>query len=467
MFSDTKELYLYIRELGIDVVDFKLVDMWGRWRHISAPARKITQKVLDQGFAFDPEMLGFEVNDGGNLIFVPDPHTAFEEEWGDIRVLSLICNVHVPGEDLPRHADDPRHICSLAEKALAREGPGDQLLILPRFEFYVFDTARFENKPNYTFYWLESEAAGWNPERNNLGYYVRPRQGYQVTPPQDTLFDLRNRLVAMLEEGKVPVRHHHHHAGAAGQIEIEVDFNPPGRTADSFMMLKYIAKNLATKMARTATFMPKPIPSEAASGLHLHFKLQKGEENLFMGEESSYRGLNSTALNFMGGILTHMDSLMAFTNPSTNSYKRLMGGMDSPIYKAFTANDKSCAIRVPDYTQWEQDKCFELRIPDATCNPYLAFAAVTMAGLDGIRKKIDPRREGFGPYSRGDDEPAKTPSSLRNALKALESDHDYLTESGVFSQELIRRWIQLKTQGEVWQVDSRPHPYEFELYYDL
>ena len=472
MFNSLGDCIKYINETGVEELDFKMVDLMGRWRHVSAPAASITQDTMREGFGFDASNLGFKNIEKSDMITIPDPVTAFEEDWEGIRVLSFMCNVHVVEGDEARFAQDPRYVCHKAEEQLKHLDLGEKLMFLPELEFYVLDNVSFGKDPEHSFYYLESESAGWSPDMNNLGYYNRKGKGYQVSPPSDALYVYRQRLVKMLRESGVRVKYHHHEVGAPGQMEIEVDFNTPTRSADSIMLLKHIARNLARTMGKTVTFMPKPIYGEAGSGMHIHFKLYRHDRNLFAGE--GYGGLSDIARYFIGGILSHARSLMAFTNPSTNSYKRLVPGYEAPVSLVYATANRSAAIRIPGYAKQENDRRFEYRPPDASCNPYLAFAALIMAGIDGMKKEIDPITKGFGPfdgnlYNMPEEERKvirKLPLNLEESLNALEDDHQYLLEGGVFCRELIDNWIKTKLENEVKAVEGRPHPYEYEMYFD-
>lgn len=464
----------YIKEMDVDMVDFKIIDLMGRWRHVSVPARKVTEEVLGEGFGFDASNYGFLKVEKSDMIFKPDSTTAFEEEWDDFRVLSLICNIFTTDAVESRFSQDPRNISQKAEKYLKELGLADELRILPEFEFYVFDQADFESRAQGSYFVLNSRAHGWTPGDGHTGYGNRKGNAYQAAPPGDQLFMFRNSLVKMLEAGGMPVKYHHHEVGAPGQVEIEVEFGTITQMADHTMMLKYIARNLATRIGKTVTFMPKPVADEAGSGLHIHFKLYKDGKNIF-ADPAGYSGLSKTAMHFIGGLLKHSKGLMALTNPSTNSYKRLIPGFEAPVSIVYSTGNRSAAIRIPAYAMAEDDKRFEFRPPDATCNPYLSYSAMLMAGIDGIRNKIDPEKEGFGPFDVNFfdlpkeelEKIQKLPCCLEEALEELEKDHDYLTEGGVFPKELIEHWIKVKTENEIEPIRSFPHPMEYVMYYDL
>ncbi|MCD4786190.1 MAG: type I glutamate--ammonia ligase [Candidatus Eremiobacteraeota bacterium] len=474
MFETRFDCVKYIREMSIDLVDLKLVDLMGRWRHLSVPARKISEIVIEEGFGFDASNYGFLSVEKSDMILKPDLETAFEEEWDGVRVLSLICNAHTTEKGEPRFLQDPRYIAQKAEEYLEETGVADEIKILPEFEFYVFNEVNFNSEPFASYFNIKSTAMGWDAGFESSGYGNRPNMGYHATPPGDTLFTFRNSLVRKLEESGVPVKYHHHEVGAPGQVEVEVEFDNLTRMADHTLLLKYLAHNIAFKSGKTATFMPKPIENEPGSGMHVHFKLYKKGRNIF-ADPDGYSGLSETALHFIGGILTHSKGLLAFTNPSTNSYKRLVPGYEAPVSIAYATANRSAAIRIPGYARLEDDKRFEYRTPDASCNPYLAFTALLLAGIDGVKKKINPQKAGFGPYDVNFFELSceerkkikQLPHSLADALKELEEDHEYLVESGVFPRELIKHWINLKREREIIPVQKKPHPYEFVLYYDV
>ncbi len=355
-------------------------------------------------------------------------------------------------------------------------GIADEMRIGPEFEFYVFDHVSYECSPHKVGFSIDAEQAIWNSgesEYQNLGYKVPLKGGYHITPPQDVLYDLRARMCLLMEANNIPVKYHHHEVGGPGQMEIEVEFGGLREMADRTMLTKYLIKNLAFAEGKTVTFMPKPLFGEAGNGLHVHMHLFKDNEPLFF-DPDGYSQLSKEALYFIGGLLKHAPALLAFTNPSTNSYKRLVPGYEAPVSVCFATANRSAVIRVPAYAKSPAQKRFEFRSSDATCNPYLAYSAMLMAGLDGIRSKIDPTAEGFGPYDINlyklpPEEQAKIkglPRSLDEALDALEEDHDFLLAGGVFPQRLIDIWIENKRQ-EARRVNDIPHPLEFELYYDL
>jgi len=411
------------------------------------------------------------------MVFIPDITTAVRDPFTEIPTLSMIGDVFVIAQpDNYRFDQDPRSIAVKAEEYLKSTGIGDELRMGPEYEFHVFDHVSYECLPHRTGFTIDAEQAIWNSgddEHQNLGYKIPAKGGYHIAPPQDVLYDLRARMCMLMEENDIPVKYHHHEVGGPGQIEIEVEFGTLLEMADKTMLAKYLIKNLAFQEGKTVTFMPKPLYAEAGNGMHVHMHMFKNGEPLFY-DENGYSNLSQTALHFIGGVLHHARALLAFTNPSTNSYKRLVPGYEAPVNCVFGTSNRSAVIRVPAYAKHPAAKRFEFRSADATCNPYLAFAAILMAGLDGIQKQIDPTQNGFGPYdvnlyTLSPEELAKIkalPVSLEEALDELEKDHDFLRQGDVFPQRLIDVWIATKRK-EARKVSEIPHPMEFELYYDL
>jgi len=362
-----------------------------------------------------------------------------------------------------------------AEEYLKSTGIADEMRIGPEFEFHVFDHVSYSTAPNHTGFRIDTEQAEWNTgdEKFNLGYKLPKKSGYHAAPPQDRLYDFRNRVSLMLEEAGIAVKYHHHEVSGSGQLEIEVEFGGLREMADKTMLAKHIIKNQAIAENRTATFMPKPVFGEAGNGMHVHMHLFKDNKPLFY-DADGYSGLSRTAHYFMGGILKHAKALCAFTNPSTNSYKRLTPGFEAPVTIGYATSNRSSVIRIPAYAKTPETKRFELRNPDGTCNPYYAYSAILMAGLDGIRQKTDPQAEGFGPYDFNlydisDEEKAKIkqlPRSLDEALDALESDKAFLTKGGVFPEKLIEIWVKNR-RADALRHNLMPSAVEYEMYFDL
>lgn len=475
MFKNPQDVLDFIQREGVVNVDFKTVDLFGRWHHLTFPARHTDGAPFVEGFGFDGSSYGFQKVDRSDMIMLPDLSTGTLDPFYQTKTLSFITNIHLTDEAESRYQSDPRFIAEKAEGYLQSLGIGDRLLLGPEFEFYVFDSAAFSYQPQESFFCIDAQQAAWNTGTGaNCSYHVPDKAGYHAALPGDTLADFRSDLCEILDDMGVSVKYHHHEVGGVGQQEIEVGFSEPRLMADKTMTLKYAAKNFARAQGKTLTFMPKPLFGHPGNGMHIHFKLFKGDVPVF-SQEDGYAGLSRTALSFIAGILKHSPALLAFTNPSTNSYKRLIPGYEAPVSIAFATANRSAAIRVPGYVKTAFDRRFEFRTPDATCNPYLAYAAIAMAGLDGVRNNLDPTELGFGPVDRNifdlpPEERAKIhalPTSLEEALCALEQDHDFLMVDGVFPEALIQTWIRRKREEEVRAVQVRPHPMEYILYYDL
>lgn len=467
----------YCREEQIQMIDFKMIDLLGRWRHLSIPTNRFTPDTLKYGIGFDGSNYGFAPVEKSDMVFIPDITTAVHDPFTDVPTLSMIGDVFVIAQpENYRFDQDPRTIAFKAEDYMRNLQIADEMRIGPEYEFHVFDHVNYECLPHRSGYSIDAEQAIWNSgesDYQNLGYKIPLKGGYHIAPPQDILYDLRSRMCLLMEENDIPVKYHHHEVGGPGQIEIEVEFGGMCEMADKTMLAKYLIKNLAFQEGKTVTFMPKPLYGEAGNGLHVHMHLFKNGEPLFY-DENGYSGLSKDALYFIGGLLKHAPAVLAFTNPSTNSYKRLVPGYEAPVSLCFATANRSAVIRVPAYAKSPMQKRFEFRSSDATCNPYLAFSAILMAGLDGIQNQIDPTAEGFGPYDINlynlpPEERAKIkalPKTLDEALDALEKDHDFLLAGGVFPKRLIEVWIETKRK-ESRRILDQPHPLEFEMYYDL
>ena len=477
MFNTYEEVMQFCEEREIQMIDFKIIDLVGRWRHLSIPTKRFTPDTLIYGIGFDASNYGFAPVESSDMVFIPDITTAVYDPFTQVATLSMIGDVFVIAQpDNFRFDQDPRTIARSAEKFMKDGGIADEIRLGPEYEFHVFDHVSYEIAPNRTGFSIDAEQAAWNSGTEdfpNQGYKIPIKSGYHIAPPQDILYDLRARMCVLMEENNIPVKYHHHEVGGPGQIEIEVEFGGLMEMADKTMLAKYLIKNLAFQEGKTVTFMPKPLYGEAGNGMHIHMHMFKEGKPLFY-DKNGYSELSQTALNFIGGLLKHAPALLAFTNPSTNSYKRLIPGYEAPVNICFATANRSAVIRIPAYAKNPYHRRFEFRSSDATCNPYLAFAAILMAGLDGIKNNIDPTAEGFGPYdvnlyNLSAEEKARIkslPRSLNEALDALEKDNDFLLQGGVFPQRLIDIWIENKRQ-EARRVNEIPHPKEFELYYDL
>jgi glutamine synthetase len=453
-----------------------MIDLNGRWRHITIPADRLSKDIMEYGIGFDGSNYGFAPVEKSDMVFIPDLSTACMDPFVEVPTLSMIGDICIIDTPQNRAFDqDPRNVAKHAEKYMRSTGIADQMIIGPEFEFHILDSVSYETHPQSVSFKVDTRQAEWNTGKDapNFGYQVAHKGGYHIAPPQDISYDLRSKMCVLLEERGVKVKYHHHEVGGPGQVEIEVEFGSMSEMADKTMLVKYIVKNAAVADGKTATFMPKPLYDEAGNGMHVHMLLMKDGKPLFY-DENGYSGLSETALYFIGGILTHISSLCAFTNPSTNSFKRLVPGYEAPVTVGYATANRSAVIRIPAYAKSADKKRFELRCPDATCNPYYAYAAILMAGLDGILKKINPSKAGWGPYdfnlyNLSDEEKVKVqslPKSLDEALDALENDHEYLTKGGVFPERLIEIWLE-KKRSETRKINQFPHPAEFALYYDL
>jgi glutamine synthetase len=460
----------------VKMADFMMIDLNGHWRHLAMPIERLTEDTLKNGVGFDGSNYGFAPVEKSDMVFIPDLSTAHMDAFAEIPTLSMIGDVYVI--DLPdnrRFDQDPRNVAIHAEEYLRSTGIADEMIIGPEFEFHVFDHVSYAVKGNSSKYKIDSSEAEWNTgnDADNLGYKIPLKGGYHMAPPMDRLNGFRSRAVLLMEQQGILVKYHHHEVGGPGQREIEVELGGMREMADKTMMTKYILKNAAVSEGKSVTFMPKPIFGEAGNGLHVHMHLFKDGKPLFYNPKG-YSQLSDTALYFIGGLLKHVRALCGFTNPSTNSYTRLVPGYEAPVTIGYATSNRSSVIRIPAYAKDPDKKRFELRSPDGTCNPYYAYSAILMAGIDGIKNKIDPQKEGFGPYdfnlfNLSKEEQARIkflPQSLDDALDALADDHDFLTQGGVFPQRLIEIWIENKRK-EAARYNQLPHPVEFEMYYDL
>lgn len=476
MFNTIEEARRFCSEKGFQMVDFKMIDLMGRWRHLTIPVERFTDEILTAGIGFDSSNYGYAPVEKSDMVFVPDLSTASVEPFCEVPTLSMIGDVFVIDRPLRRFDQYPRNIAAKAEEYMQALGVADTMKTGPEFEFYVFDHVAYETNPQSSGFRIDAHQAAWNSkidDRPNLGYKVPHKGGYHMTAPMDVNYDLRSRISLLLEEREIAVKYHHHEVGGPGQLEIEIESGPMRAMADATMLIKYIVKNYAFAQGKTATFMPKPLFGEAGSGMHVHMHLFKGGQPVFY-DQNGYSGLSQTALHFIGGLLEHANALCGFTNPSTNSYKRLVPGYEAPVSICFATANRSAIVRIPDYAKAPDQKRFELRSPDATCNPYFAFAAILMAGLDGVERKIDPTERGWGPYDvnlynlpREEQKRIRSlPKTLDEALDALEADHDFLLKGDVFPKALIDVWIAKKRQ-EARKIEEIPHPAEFAHYYDL
>ncbi|MEW6771791.1 MAG: type I glutamate--ammonia ligase [Bacillota bacterium] len=460
-------------EYKVEFVDLKFMDLPGLWQHFTVPISELTEESFAEGFGFDGSSIrGFKPINESDMILIPDPATAVLDPFCDIPTLSVICNVYDP-VSRKNYERDPRYIAQKAEAYLKTSGIADISYWGPEAEFFVLDDVRFDQTQCCGYYFVDSTEGFWNSgrmENPNLGYKPRYKEGYFPVPPTDTFQDMRSEMVQLMQRCGIAVECHHHEVATAGQGEIDMRFAPLTQMADQLLMFKYIVKNVARRHGKTATFMPKPIFQDNGSGMHVHQSLWKGGKPIFF-DADGYAQLSETALYYIGGLLRHGPALAAFCSPTTNSYKRLVPGYEAPVYLAYSQRNRSAAVRIPVYSANPKTKRVEYRPPDPSCNPYLAFAAMLLAGIDGVKNKIHPGDPldkdiyELSPVEIGSI-PA-VPASLGEALDALEKDHAFLLQGDVFTDDLIHAWINYKRQKEVDAIRLRPHPYEFVLYYDI
>jgi glutamine synthetase len=471
MFNSFSAAENFIKEHNIRMVDLKFSDLAGRWHHVTISAVEFTQQLLTNGVGFDGSSVGLKSVKSGDMALIPDLSTGVIDPFWDIPTISFISNT-VEADTKVNFQDDPREVARKAETILSQSGIATHSLWGPEFEFYILNRIAYENRSHTASYVMEASEGIWNSNTPGYRDCIPSHGGYHAIAPQDHHFQTRAKMVATLEDMRIPIKYHHHEVGAPGQCEIETPMLPLLFAADASMMIKYVTKMIAVQQGQRVTYLPKPFFGEAGSGMHFHIQLFKNNTNLFYDSKAENL-LSQTALFFIGGLLTHSPAVLAFTNPSTNSYRRLVPGYEAPVNCFFSSGNRSAAIRVPKYAT-EPDKVrFEFRPPDATSNPYLALAAMLMAGLDGINKKVDPTKAGLGPineniFSWSPEQRSKIkslPCSLSTAMDALESDHSFLQNGHVFSDNLINNWICTKREEDK-QVSIRPHPYEIELYAD-
>ena len=463
-----------IAEQGIKMVDFKIVDINGQFRHVTIPASQFNEDTMKNGIGFDASNYGYAVVEKSDMVFIPDLDTALIDPYCEVPTLSITGNAMII--DYPANrplAQYPRNIVQAAEAYMKDCGVADTMLILPEFEFHLFDQVGWSVQPDSIGVSMDCDQAYWNSAVQGRGCVVPHQKNYHIAKPFDTSYECRSEMCLELEKMGVAIKYHHPEVGAAGQFEIEPMLGQMSKMADASMMIKYVIHNTAMKHGKVATFMPKPVYGEAGNGMHVHMLLLKDGEPVFSDDEG-YSHLSQTAHYFMGGLLKHISSLCAITNPSTNSFKRLVPGFEAPVTVGYATSNRSAVIRIPAYAKSPKLRRFEIRNPDATCNPYFCYAALLMAGLDGIKNKIDPHANGWGPYDMNlynlpEEEKAKLsslPTRLEDALDALEADHDYLTAGGVFPEELIRNFIARKRK-ECMDMSKIPHPAEFDKYFNL
>jgi glutamine synthetase len=469
------------RAHGVRMVDFKFTDLPGTWQHISLSINGLEESAFEEGLGFDGSSIrGFQEISESDMILIPDPETAVIDPFHEQRSMSIICNIFDPITREP-YSRDPRYIAQKAEGHLLETGIADTCFMGPEAEFFIFDHVAFDQQVNKAFYEVDTQQGFWNrgagfgapsPQNGggNLGYTLRPQEGYFPAPPADTHSDLRARMVVVLEEMGIQCEFHHHEVSSGGQAEIDLKYGPLLRQADKLQTYKYVVKNVAWQAGKSATFMPKPLFEENGSGMHVHQSLFLGGENV-MYDFNGYGLLSREALNYIGGLIKHGRALMAFCSPTTNSFRRLTPGYEAPVNLCYSQRNRSAACRIPVYSAAPKAKRVEFRPPDPTANPYLAFSAMMMAGLDGIQNRIDPGLPvDTDLFELPEEELAKigsVPASLEEAMDALEEDHEFLLKGDVFTDDVIETWIDYKRKQEADAVRLRPHPWEFALYYDV
>ena len=467
------EVVEFCRAKELQMVDLKFTDLPGTWQHISIPAEELSESVFTEGLGFDGSSIrGFMEIHESDMLLMPDPASAFVDPCLEVPTLSMICNVADPVLQ-SKFTRDPRYVAQKAEEYLIRTGIATVSYWGPEVEFYVFDDVRYDQNQHSAFYSVDSKEASWNTGRDegpNLGYKPRYKEGYFPVPPTDSLQDFRSRAVRRMKEAGIDVEVHHHEVGTAGQCEIDMRFKAMTHMGDQVQLYKYILRNYARECGKTITFMSKPLFQDNGSGMHVHQSLWKESANLFF-ERDGYAQLSQTALYYIGGLLKHSAALLAFCAPTTNSYRRLVPGYEAPINLVYSQRNRSACVRIPMYSNSPKSKRVEYRCPDPSANCYLALAAMLMAGLDGIKKRIVPGDPVDRDIYHLDPEEAskvrQVPGSLEEVLNALEQDHEFLLEGNVFTKDLIETWIAYKREKEVDPVRLRPHPYEFSLYYDI
>ncbi|HSF74276.1 type I glutamate--ammonia ligase [Microcoleus sp. Pol7_A1] len=472
MFQTPQEALNYIKENKIQIVDLKFIDMPGIWQHLSLYHDQIDETAFTDGVPFDGSSIrGWKAINESDMTMVIDPTTAWMDPFMAEPTISFICSIKEPRTGEP-YSRCPRTIAQKAIDYLLSTGLGDTAFFGPEAEFFIFDDVRFDQTQNSGYYYVDSIEGRWNSGKEeaggNLGYKPRYKEGYFPVAPTDTSQDMRTEMLLTMAKCGVPIEKHHHEVATGGQCELGFRFATLVQAADYLLTYKYVIKNVGKKYGKTITFMPKPLFNDNGSGMHVHQSIWKDGQPLFAGDQ--YAGFSQMGLHYIGGILKHAPALLAITNPTTNSYKRLVPGFEAPVNLAYSQGNRSASVRIPLSGTNPKAKRLEFRCPDATSNPYLAFAAMLCAGIDGIKNQIDPGEPlDVDIYDLSPEELSKipsTPGSLEGALEALEKDHSFLTETGVFTEDFIQTWISYKLDNEVNPMRLRPHPYEFALYYD-
>jgi glutamine synthetase len=467
------EVLRLVQDEGVEIVDIRFIDLPGLTQHFSIPAHALTEDVFSEGLGFDGSSIrGFQEIQESDMLLLPDPNTAVLDPFRQHRTMNVNCFVRDP-ITLEPYSRDPRYVAEKAEKYVASTGLADTVYFGPEAEFFIFDDVRYAQDQHGAFYQVDSVEGWWNGARHedggNLGYKIRPKEGYFPVPPTDHFQDLRSEMILTMERMGIEIEVQHHEVATAGQAEIDMKFDTLLTMADKLMLYKYIVKNVAHASGHSATFMPKPLFQDNGSGMHCHQSLWKDGEPLFYGD--GYGGLSDIGRWYIGGLLRHAPAVLAFAAPTTNSYKRLVPGYEAPVNLVYSQRNRSAACRIPLYSQSPKAKRVEFRCPDPSCNPYLAFSAMLMAGLDGVLNRIEPPEPvDRDLYDLPPEELAQVPQvpgSLDEALDALEADNDFLKAGGVFTDDLIDTWVEYKRINEVDAIRLRPHPWEFMLYYDI
>jgi glutamine synthetase len=466
-----KEVVEYARQNKSQVVDVKFMDLLGTWQHFSVPMSELEEHLFEEGLGFDGSSVrGWQAINNSDMLVIPDPTTAVMDPFCQIPTVSMLGNIVEPITK-EKYSRDPRNIAQKAEAYLKSTGIGDTAYFGPEAEFFIFDNVQYDNSANESFYSVDSEEGDWNTGRDegpNLGHKPRHKEGYFPVSPVDSLQDIRTEMMLLMEQVGITMECHHHEVATGGQCEIDMRFAPLVKCADSLMWYKYIVKNVAKRHNKTATFMPKPLYGDNGSGMHTHQSIWKDGKPLFAG--NGYAGFSEMGLHYIGGILKHSRAICAIAAPTTNTYTRLVPGYEAPVNLAYSSRNRSAACRIPMYSPSPKAKRIEVRYPDPSCNGYLNFAVMLMAGLDGIENKIDPGEPlDKDIYALGPEELSKVPTlphSLEEALQALEDDHEFMLKGDVFTQDVIDRWIEYKRENEVNELRLRPHPMEFQMYYD-
>jgi glutamine synthetase len=458
---------------SVKMIDFRFTDMPGQWQHYSIPAHRLDEDLFEDGMGFDGSSIrGFKEIHESDMLLMPDASTAFIDQVLEVPTLVLICDVHDPVTRQP-YSRDPRYIAQKAEAYLKQTGIGETSYWGPEAEFFIFNDVRYGGGTNSSFYYIDSQEGWWKSGEDlkpNLGAQIAPKRGYFPVPPADTMQDVRSKMVMALESAGIEIELHHHEVATAGQAEIDMRFDTLVRMADKVMTYKYLVKNVARANGLTVTFMPKPLFGDNGSGMHVHQSIWTGSTNCFY-DESGYAGLSDTAKFYIGGLLKHAPALLALAAPTTNSYRRLVPGFEAPVNLAYSQRNRSAICRIPVYSKSQSSKRIEFRAPDPACNPYLCFAALLMAGLDGVQNRIDPGDPADKDLYELPPAEAKlikqVPGSLSEVLVALENDYEFLLKGDVFTTDLLEAYIDYKRETEVDPIRMRPHPHEFTMYFDV